>query len=96
MVRASDDTLYEVYESTTDYFSAADACEARGGMLASYNTETDKLYVDILCESSIGMMCWVATPKAYGGVCNYVSGSQLLSDGCTKSLFYVCRRESTQ
>lgn len=87
----TDNNLYEVFGETMDYFAASEFCIQRGATLSPYITDAQQVFVDILCDASIGMKCWVGG-KQEGSQCSVVDGSAIKPQACTKKAHVVCSK----
>lgn len=71
---------------------AASLCAARGGELASYESEDARSMVDILCDSSLSMECWISTEASTLTRCMSVRDGQASKTACSVKLHPVCQR----
>ncbi len=88
--------VYEVFARRVSRSQAAALCTARGGQLADWTSEEGKSMVNLLCDSQLGMQCWVANVAASASRCVAVKDSQLTKASCSAKLHVVCQRSGQQ
>jgi hypothetical protein len=75
-----------------DFFQASEFCSQRGATLSPYTTDAQQVFVDLLCDESLGMKCWVGG-EASQSSCQYISKSEIKQSQCNEHMSVVCRRE---
>jgi hypothetical protein len=75
-----------------DFFQASELCSQRGAALSPYTTEAQQVFVDLLCDESLGMKCWIGSAESSNS-CQYISKSEVSTSKCNEQMSVVCRRE---
>ena len=91
VVYGTDNVVYELFVQKTSYAKAAQICAARGTSLASFKSETDQVFVGMICDQAAGMKCWVAGVSSKDR-CPAVQSSKLVQERCVSAQQFVCQR----
>jgi len=95
-------STYEVFSFSLTFMDSLEFCKARspGLDLAQY-TPDDKVYINTVCDATVGMSCWVGGVSELGGrwepymgedsvLCPAVSSGRAVSVPCTTEMYFVC------
>lgn len=87
-----DDTVYEVFAQAMGYEEAVAFCAARrGARPAGYVSAEQRVFVDMMCDASLGMTCWVdsgSRPR----VCSFAEDGGVWQGPCGEKRQPVCVR----